>query len=83
MSEPELTETERFLYDMTKGASIYVEETESNRDSVDFGTITPHFKAMQRLEELGLVQMIEVLNEHTIWRRTDDLDALAQTAGSN
>lgn len=83
MSDYELTETEQMLYDMTKNATLYVEETEGDRNSPAFGTITPHFKACERLQELGLLQLIEVLNEHTIWRRTDDLDAIAQTAGSN
>lgn len=83
MSEYELNETEQMLYDLTKGATLYVEETEPDRNSPAFGTITPHFKACERLQELGLLQMVEVLNEHTIWKRTDDLDAAILAAGSN
>ena len=72
----ELNEVEALLWGMINlpGTTLHVDEIETNPDAADYGKQTPHYVACLALQEKGLIELVEVHDNQTVWRRVEALE---------
>ena len=72
----ELNETEALLWGMVDlpDTTLHVDEIETFPDHPDFGKQTPHYVACLALQEKRLIELVEVNNNQTVWKRVEQED---------